>query len=105
LEAILNESVIGVEMSKAKQRTIWAKSADGVWNIDPIDGTSNFVRGIPYFAISIALIREGRSFLGMVYDPVAKKVFSAEQGRVACLNGSKMMRRNIAKNLSVRWQA
>lgn len=40
-----------------------------------IDGTSNFVNGLPYFAISVALVRHGKSTLGVVYDPMADEVF------------------------------
>jgi myo-inositol-1(or 4)-monophosphatase len=58
--------------------------------MDPIDGTSNFVNGLPYFAISVALMRHGRSILGVVYDPVADEMFYAEKGKGAYLNGEKL---------------
>lgn len=100
LQAILNVPVIGEEMSEKEQVAHWAAGAQGVWCIDPIDGTTNFVRGLPYFAISVALIREGRSVLGVVHDPVAKETFAAELGRGAFLNGVKLAGRNTAKNLA-----
>lgn len=100
LQAILNVPVIGEEMSPAEQAARWAEGAQGVWCIDPIDGTSNFVRGLPYFAVSVALIREGRSTLGVVHDPVAKETFAAELGRGAFLNGGKLAGHNVAKQLS-----
>jgi myo-inositol-1(or 4)-monophosphatase len=93
LQAILNVPVLGEEMTSARQRTLWDAGQDGVWCIDPIDGTSNFVRGLPYFAVSVALIREGRSVLGVVYDPVANEMFAAEQGKGAFLNGEKLVGR------------
>lgn len=99
LQAILNVPVIGEEMTEQQQLASWAQGEQGVWCIDPIDGTTNFVRGLPYFAVSIALIREGRSCLGVVYDPVAKETFAAERGRGAFLNGSKLTGRNAAKEL------
>lgn len=93
LQAILNVPVLGEEMTEAEQRTQWDAGQQGLWCIDPIDGTSNFVRGLPYFAISVALLREGKSVLGVVYDPLAKEIFAAEQDRGAFLNGEKMVSR------------
>jgi myo-inositol-1(or 4)-monophosphatase len=100
LQAILNVPVIGEEMTEKQQVAHWAEGAQGVWCIDPIDGTTNFVRGLPYFAVSVALIREGRSVLGVVHDPVAKETFAAESGRGAFLNGAKLVGCNAAKGLS-----
>ena len=93
LQAILNVPVLGEEMTSTEQRALWETGRDGIWCIDPIDGTSNFVRGLPYFAISVALIREGKSALGVVYDPVANEMFAAEQDKGAFLNGEKLVGR------------
>jgi myo-inositol-1(or 4)-monophosphatase len=90
LQAILNVPVMGEEMTAAEQRALWESGHDGLWCIDPIDGTSNFVRGLPYFAVSVALLREGKSMLGVVYDPVANEMFAAERERGAFLNGEKL---------------
>jgi len=100
LQAILNVPVIGEEMSKQEQFAHWAEGTQGVWCIDPLDGTTNFVNGLPYFGVSVALIREGRSVLGVVFNPVAKETFSAELGRGAFLNGTKLQPCNSSKNLS-----
>ncbi|MGI9412773.1 MAG: inositol monophosphatase family protein [Hyphomicrobiales bacterium] len=56
------------------------------WIIDPIDGTTNFVHGIPLFAISIALERNGELVAGLIYNPVADELFAAEKGTGAFLN-------------------
>ena len=93
LQAILNVPVMGEEMTDAEQRVLWEAGHDGLWCIDPIDGTSNFVRGLPYFAVSVALLREGKSVLGVVYDPVANEMFAAEHERGAFLNGEKLLGR------------
>lgn len=93
LQAILNVPVMGEEMTDAEQRALWKAGHEGLWCIDPIDGTSNFVRGLPYFAVSVALIREGKSVLGVVYDPVANEMFAAEHERGAFLNGEKLLGR------------
>ena len=100
LQAILSVPVIGEEMGEAEQMASWIEGKDGVWCIDPIDGTSNFVHGLAYFAVSVALIREGRSTLGVVYDPVADEAFSAELGRGAFLNGEKLVGRTTVTSLS-----
>jgi len=99
LQAILNVPVLGEEMTLDEQRTLWETSKDGLWCIDPIDGTSNFVHGLPYFAVSVALLREGRSVLGVVYDPVANEMFAAEHERGAFLNGEKLVGREAAASL------
>ena len=100
LQAILNVPVIGEEMAEAEQAASWVEGRQGVWCIDPIDGTSNFVRGLGYFAVSIALIRDGRSTLGVVYDPVADEAFAAESGCGAFLNGEKLVSRTVATTLA-----
>ena len=100
LQAIHNVPVLGEEMSLAQQEEIWGDGKHELWCIDPIDGTSNFVHGLPYFAISVALIRGGKSVLGVIYDPVGKEVFAAEQGKGAFLNGTRMLKRSVCKELS-----
>lgn len=101
LQAILNVPVLGEEMPAAEQHALWEAGREGLWCIDPIDGTSNFVRGLPYFAVSAALLREGRSVLGVVYDPAADEVFAAEQGKGAFLNGEKLVGREGVESLSL----
>jgi myo-inositol-1(or 4)-monophosphatase len=61
-----------------------------VWIVDPIDGTANFARGIPHFGISIAFVREGRSEIGVIYQPVTDELYSARRGAGATLNGRRM---------------
>ncbi len=58
--------------------------------IDPIDGTSNFMHGIPHFAISIALEREGQLVAGLVYNPISEDMFTAEKGSGGFLNGKRL---------------
>jgi myo-inositol-1(or 4)-monophosphatase len=58
-----------------------------VWVVDPIDGTANFARGIPHFAISIAFVRDGRTEIGVVYDVMQNEVYTALRGHGARLNG------------------
>ena len=56
------------------------------WIVDPLDGTTNFLHGIPQFAISIALEREGSVVAGLVYNPATEEMFVAEKGKGAFLN-------------------
>jgi myo-inositol-1(or 4)-monophosphatase len=56
------------------------------WIVDPLDGTTNFLHGIPHFAISIALEREGTIVAGLIYNPINDEMFTAERGKGAYLN-------------------
>ena len=62
-------------------------AADARWLVDPLDGTTNYAHGLPIFAVSIALEREGRVVLGVVYNPATEELFVAERGAGATLNG------------------
>ncbi|MBI2775025.1 inositol monophosphatase [Candidatus Dependentiae bacterium] len=57
------------------------------WVIDPLDGTTNFARQIPYFCVSVALTSQGHPILGIVYDPLRDELFVAQQGKPTTLNG------------------
>jgi myo-inositol-1(or 4)-monophosphatase len=60
---------------------------DHIWYIDPLDGTVNFVHGLPVFSVSVAYAHDGALTLGAVYDPLREECFTAERGRGAWLNG------------------
>ncbi|HWM82683.1 MAG TPA: inositol monophosphatase family protein, partial [Pseudolabrys sp.] len=60
------------------------------WVVDPLDGTTNFLHGIPHFAISIALVREGIAVAGVVYNPISDDLFIAERGKGAFLNDQRI---------------
>ncbi len=60
------------------------------WIIDPLDGTTNFLHGIPLFAISIALERGGEVIAGLVYNPISDELFAAEKGQGAFFNDRRM---------------
>src|SRR5712691_6594537 len=60
------------------------------WIVDPLDGTLNFLHGIPHFAISIGLEREGTIVAGLVYNPVTDELFTAERGKGAFLNDQRL---------------
>src|SRR5499427_2417383 len=60
------------------------------WIVDPLDGTSNFLHGIPQFAVSIALEREGTIVAGLIYNPANDELFTAERGKGAFLNDQRL---------------
>jgi myo-inositol-1(or 4)-monophosphatase len=57
-----------------------------VWVVDPLDGTTNFLHGIPHFAISIGLVRDGEPIAGVVYQPLTDEMFWAEKGNGSFVN-------------------
>lgn len=61
-----------------------------VWIIDPLDGTSNYLHGLPHFAVSIAQQVNGRTEHGVVYDPVREELFTASRGKGAFLNNQRI---------------
>lgn len=64
--------------------------ADYLWIIDPLDGTTNFVRGVPHFAVSLACKYRGRLEHAVIIDPVRQEEFTASRGRGAALNGRRL---------------
>jgi myo-inositol-1(or 4)-monophosphatase len=62
------------------------------WIVDPLDGTTNFLHGLPHWAVSIALEFKGEIVSGVVYDPAKDEMFYAEKGQGAWLNGSQRLR-------------
>jgi len=70
---------------------------DNVWVVDPIDGTANFARGIPHFAISIAFVRQRRVEVGVVYDVMQDELYAAARGRGATLDGQPIRVSGIAE--------
>lgn len=62
------------------------KDSDYQWIIDPLDGTTNFLHGIPHFAVSIACMYKGQALHGVVLDPVKREEFTASRGKGALLN-------------------
>jgi myo-inositol-1(or 4)-monophosphatase len=61
-------------------------SGEWLWVIDPLDGTTNFIHGIPHFAVSLALLKSGQLQLGLIFDPLSQECFHAVLGQGAFLN-------------------
>src|SRR5215469_3142221 len=64
--------------------------ASHTWIVDPLDGTTNFLHGIPQFAISIGLLREGTVIAGVIYNPANDELYIAERGKGAFLNDQRL---------------
>ena len=87
LKAFPNHGILGEEGSRIQGT---GEGADYQWIIDPLDGTTNFVRGIPHFAVSIACKYRGRLEHAVIIDPVRQEEFTASRGRGAALNGRRI---------------
>jgi myo-inositol-1(or 4)-monophosphatase len=88
LATIRDVPMLGEEMTEDEQAAAWRDGARGVWIVDPIDGTTNFVQGLPAFAISVAYFEHGRPLAGVVYNPAIDELFAATRGGGAFLNGA-----------------
>jgi len=93
------EDTLVAELKKARPKfgflleergVIEGSDTSNTWFIDPLDGTTNFLHGIPHFAISIALVRDMDPIAGVVYEPVNDQMFWAEKGQGAHLNGRRI---------------
>jgi myo-inositol-1(or 4)-monophosphatase len=85
LAAVENVPVLGEEMPSHEQLAIYERGGR-FWCVDPLDGTSNFSSGIPFFAVSVALMEGSRPVFGTVYDPIADEAFYAVREGGAWLN-------------------
>ena len=93
------EKILIEELSKTKSNysflseevgKIENKDKENIWIIDPIDGTTNFLHGIPHFAICIALESKKEIISGLVYDPIKDEMFYAEKNKGAYLNNQRL---------------
>ena len=100
------EKILIEELSKTKKNysflseeigSIENKDKDNIWIIDPIDGTTNFLHGIPHFAICLALESKKKIISGLIYDPIKDEMFYAEKNKGAYLNNQRLRVSN--KNL------
>lgn len=82
--------LLGEEMTPEEQQQLLDHNDEGLCLLDPLDGTSNFAAGIPYFCVSLALLRKGAVELALIYDPLRDECFSAEKGKGAWLNGESL---------------
>jgi len=85
----LSEETVDTEERLSKNR---------VWIVDPLDGTKEFIEGIPHFSVSIAMVYDGYPVVGVIYNPAKNEMFSCQKGKGMYYNGSKM---KISSNKSL----
>ena len=78
---------LGEESATTQENWEAFATKDYCWVVDPLDGTVNYVHRLPSFAVSISLMRNKQSVLGVVFDPMAGELFTAVEGKGAHLNG------------------
>ncbi len=88
-----NYSFLSEEVGKIEN-----KDKDNIWVIDPIDGTTNFLHGIPHFAICIALKSKDQITSGLIFDPIKDEMFYAEKNKGAFLNNQRL---RVSKKTSI----
>ena len=105
------EKVLFEELSRARPGygfvmeeggTVEGTDPSHTWHIDPLDGTTNFLHGVPLFAISVALVRETQIVAGLIYNPGTDDMFVTEKGQGAFLNATRMRvaaRRKLSDSL------
>jgi myo-inositol-1(or 4)-monophosphatase len=90
--------LLGEEMTADQQQAL-LDSGKPIWCLDPVDGTSNFAAGLPFFSVSLALIESGEVKAGVVLDPVRDELFSAVRGQGAWLNDEPLVAENTGLHL------
>jgi len=103
------EQAVFEELSKARPKfgflmeesdEVVGSDISNRWIVDPLDGTTNFLHGIPHFAVSIALERDSEIFAGVIHEPITDQTFWAEKGKGAFLN-NRRLRVSARKDISV----
>lgn len=82
-------ALLGEEMPREEQEGR-LRETGRLWCLDPLDGTTNFVAGVPFFSVSLALLEGGSPTLGLVYDPIRDERFVAVEGEGAFMNGHRL---------------
>lgn len=83
-KAYPNHKIVAEESGTSKG------SEENIWIIDPLDGTTNYVHGVPHFCVSIAFQHRGKLLHGLIYDPIRQELFTASQGSGARLNNKRL---------------
>jgi len=79
-------AILGEEGGSVKSKT----GSRFTWVIDPLDGTSNYLRGIPHFCVSLAMVENGEPVHGVIFDPLRNELFTASRGSGATLNDKRI---------------
>ncbi len=101
------EKILIDELSKSKKNysfiteetgKILNKNKNIFWLIDPIDGTINFLHGVPHFAISVALEVDGEIVIGLIFDPIKNEIFYAEKNNGSYINNNRI---RVSKKIDI----
>ncbi len=97
--AFPEHAILSEEMAfAARQRGEPLPPPEGFrWAVDPLDGTTNFAHGVPFFAVSIALERDGEPLVAAIYEPLRDELFTAVRGEGAALNGRPLRVSGVAE--------
>lgn len=97
VDVLVEKQIISSLQSEYPSHNILTEEASAIdngseftWVIDPLDGTNNYIHGIPFYSVSVALICGEENLIGTVYDPWMKELFWAEKGAGAWLNGQRI---------------
>ena len=102
VDLMANEVIVGLIKQKFPAHDIFSEESGGslgkefTWIIDPLDGTTNYILGLPFFSVSLALLRGQEPILGIVFNPATKELYLAEKGKGAYLNQKKIRVNNIS---------
>ena len=96
IEAIIRDKVIEVFPGDVMLgEELGGQTGDSLWVVDPIDGTSNFVRGQSFWCVSISYMRDGKPVVGVIYAPATDELFYARAGQGAFCNGAPMQVKKV----------
>lgn len=90
LRDLLEKARPGYGLVMEEQGIVEGADKSHRWHIDPLDGTTNFLHGVPQFSISVGLEREGQIVAGVIYDPIKDEMFIAERGKGAFMNNRRL---------------
>ena len=82
-------------LGEEKTSPIEVGDDDFVWLVDPLDGTTNYIHGYPFYAVSVAVAHGRELVAGVIFDPLAEEIFIAEQGSGAFCNGTRLTTSNV----------
>ena len=106
VDVLAEKSVMSVLRSEYPDFDILSEESPAIvqgspytWVIDPLDGTNNYVHGVPFFCVAIALATSQEVLLGVTYDPVRRELFAAQKGYGASLNGQPI---SVARRTSMK---
>jgi len=95
IKAVIRKSFPKAEFLAEEDKNHPKVSNNDIWVVDPLDGTTNFTRGIKSFAVSIGLVKNKKPVVGAIFDPSTNDLFYAEKGKGAFLNGKRIKASNI----------